>query len=116
MDLFPECGRVLLYSQVTDLRKSINGLSLLVQEVLAENPVDGTAYIFCNRRRDKVKILVWDLNGFVLVYKRLEKGRFKISPVSEKVILENRHLRWFLDGLDWLSLPKRRKFSFQTYG
>ncbi len=116
MDLFPECRRALLYSGVTDLRKSINGLSLLVQETLEEDPTNGTAYIFCNRGRDKAKILVWDLNGFVLLYKRLEKGRFKIPGEQEKMILENRHLRWLLDGLDLLHLPKRPHFSFKTYG
>ena len=116
MDLFPEFRRVLLCSSVTDLRKSINGLSLLVHEDLEEDPINGTAYIFCNRGRDKVKILVWDLNGFVLLYKRLEKGRFKIPNQKEKVVLETRHLRWLLDGLDLLHLPNRPHFSFKTYG
>ncbi|MCP4922664.1 MAG: IS66 family insertion sequence element accessory protein TnpB [bacterium] len=116
MDLFPECRRALLYSGVTDLRKSINGLSLLVQEALEEDPINGTAYIFCNRGRDKVKILVWDFNGFVLLYKRLEKGCFKIPSQQEKVVLENRHLSWLLEGLDLLLLPNRPSFSFKTYG
>jgi transposase len=61
----------------TDLRKSIDGLSILVQESFDLDPFSRSLFVFCNKKRDKIKILVWDLNGFWMHYKRLEKGVFK---------------------------------------
>ena len=61
----------------TDMRKSINGLMTLVQESFELDPFDKAMYVFCNRNRDRIKILVWDDDGFWLYFKRLEKGSFK---------------------------------------
>ena len=97
-------GHVYLATGVTDMRKSINTLGLLVEDVLELNPVGPHWFVFCNRRRDKLKILQWDTNGFWLHYRRLEKGTFKWprSPhdsVAMQVTV--RQLRWLLDGLNW---------------
>lgn len=70
-------GKVYLISGVTDMRKSIDGLSLIVAEILEMDPFSESWFIFCNRARDKLKILFWDTNGFCLYYRRLEKGTFK---------------------------------------
>ncbi len=59
-----------------DRRKSIDGLAVLVGERIEANPLSGHLFAFVSRRRDRVKLLAWDRNGFVLIYKRLEKGRF----------------------------------------
>jgi len=67
-----------LATQAVDMRKSINGLSVLVTDQLALNPLNGQMFVFYNRHRDKIKILYWDKNGFCLWYKRLEKHRFHI--------------------------------------
>ena len=69
--------QVYLCREPVDMRKSIDGLSVLVQEAMALNPFDRAVFVFCNRARDKVKILAWERNGFVLWYKRLESERFK---------------------------------------
>lgn len=61
----------------TDLRKSIDGLAMIVQESFKLDPFSKSLFVFCNRKQDKIKILQWDHNGFWLYYKRLEKGRFK---------------------------------------
>lgn len=61
----------------TDLRKSIDGLAVLVKEGFNLDPFSPCLYVFCNRKRDKLKILKWDHNGFWLYYRRLEKGTFK---------------------------------------
>ena len=61
----------------TDMRKSINGLMLLIQNSFGQDPFTGSLYVFCNKSRDRIKILEWDTDGFWLYFKRLEKGRFR---------------------------------------
>lgn len=93
--------RVYLALGAIDLRKSIDGLALIAQESFQLDPFSRNLFVFCNRKRDKVKILEWDHNGFWLHYKRLEKGTFK-WPIGEKGSAESiteRELRWLLDGL-----------------
>ena len=68
---------VYLAPGVTDMRKSIDGLALIVSEVLELDPFSESLFVFCNRGRNKLKILHWQTNGFWLYYRRLEKGRFK---------------------------------------
>lgn len=70
----------------TDLRKSIDGLAILVQESFKLDPFSKSLFVFCNRSQDKIKILEWDENGFWLHYKRLEKGRFKWPDLNSKTI------------------------------
>jgi len=96
-------SRVYLAAGATDLRKSIDGLSLLVAEVLERDPLSSHLFCFCNRARDKVKILHWAGNGFWLYYKRLEQGRFRWPATAREaaaVELSVRELRWLLDGLE----------------
>lgn len=72
-----EGTRVFLACGSTDLRKSIDGLAALVTQVLEEDVFSDTLFVFCNRGRDKLKILRWETNGFWLYYRRLERGRFR---------------------------------------
>src|SRR5262249_40484307 len=67
---------VYLYRGVVDMRKSIDGLSAIVEQELGLSPFAAKLFVFCNRRRDKIKVLYWERAGFVLWYKRLEKQRF----------------------------------------
>lgn len=94
--------QVFLAAGVTDMRKSINGLSILVEDVLMQNPLSSHLFVFCNRNRDKLKILVWHNNGFWLLYRRLEKQRFCWPSVTKSVSLQitSRELSWLLEGLD----------------
>ncbi|MGH2319788.1 IS66 family insertion sequence element accessory protein TnpB [Planococcus sp. SE5232] len=68
--------RVYLAARPTDLRKSIDGLAVIVQELFQLDPFSNALFVFCNRKKDKLKILFWDHNGFWLYYRRLEKGLF----------------------------------------
>jgi len=92
--------RVFLAPGPTDLRKSIDTLAILVAGRLNQQPLSGHLFGFCNRRRDTVKILYWDRNGFCLWHKRLERDRF-LWPENEDAVrmLSLRQLRWLLDGL-----------------
>ena len=84
----------------TDLRKSIDGLSILVQEQFKLDPFSRSLFAFCNRKKDKIKILEWDHDGFWLYYKRLEKGCFNWPDDKIEVMeISERELRWLLDGL-----------------
>jgi transposase len=92
--------QVYLAPGATDLRKSIDGLSAVVSAVFELDPFSDRWFVFCNRQRDKLKILRWDTNGFWLYYRRLEKGRFR-WPVQTGAALSitRRQLQWLLDGL-----------------
>jgi len=116
MFLAPPPMKILLCTTPTDMRKSIDGLCLLVDGDLGENPGCGSVYVFCNRARDKLKLLYWDGNGFCLLYKRLEKGRFKLPPLGENLVLGLSELRWLLQGLNFKDVPKPQVLSVKTYG
>jgi transposase len=99
---------IFVYSGYVDMRKSINGLCILTH--LSNHSFErGKAFVFFNKTLDKVKILSKEDNGFVLLYKRLDAGTFKISFSSKtEVSLTPQQLRYLLDGLDYvtLTLPK----------
>ncbi|AET60518.1 IS66 Orf2 like protein [Paenibacillus terrae HPL-003] len=103
---FASASQVYLACGSTDMRKSIDGLAAIVQEQFALSPFSTAWFVFCNRRRDKLKILHWDHASFWLYYRRLERGTFQwpaggSSPLS----LTQRELRWLLDGLS----PEQRQ-------
>lgn len=86
----------------TDMRKSINGLSTMVERGMKRNPFDGDLFVFCNRRRNMIKILYWDRNGFALWHKRLEKHQFHWPTATDEVVcLGVKELEWLLSGLDY---------------
>lgn len=93
----------------TDLRKSIDGLALIVQMKFQLDPFSNNLFIFCNKNRDKIKILQWEYSGFWLYYKRLEKGAFKWPKNKDEVkLITQRELNWLLDGLS-MEQPKALK-------
>ena len=94
---------IYMHRTPVDFRKSINGLSLMVSEQLAHDPFNGNVFVFCNRARDKLKILYWERNGFWLYYRRLDKGKFHWPDgVSQQAVnLSLRELQWLLDGLSY---------------
>ena len=111
----PSHTRVYLALGHTDMRKSINGLSILVEEKLHQDPFSGHLFVFCNRRRHIVKILYWDRNGFCLWQKRLEKHFFS-WPESEKQLLtiDARQLGWLLQGLSLEQIRAHGALDYRT--
>jgi len=93
----------------TDMRKQIDGLAAVVQQVFKLDPFERSLYLFCGKRCDRVKALYWEGDGFVLLYKRLERGRFQWPrKESEARLITQQQLRWLLEGLS-VEQPKALK-------
>jgi len=92
--------RVYLHREPVDFRLSINGLAVLVERSLELDPFACCAYVFSNRRRDRLKILGWERNGFWLLLKRLEKDRFIWPSLDAVPVLTVEQLHWLLDGIN----------------
>lgn len=96
------------------MRKSYDGLSGLVRQGLGRDPLSGEVFIFLNRRRTMIKLLVWDRSGFVLWSKRLERGTFELpsSPeVGASVVLAWEELVMILEGVSLGSVERRKRYS-----
>ena len=105
--------KVYLATGHTDMRKSISTLSIFVDKHLAKDPYSGHIFAFCNQRRNIIKILYWDRNGFCLWQKRLEKERFAWPSVKGEIReLHIRQLRWLTDGLDISRTKGHREFKY----
>lgn len=99
----------------TDLRKSIDGLALIVQTELKLNPLDKALFVFCNKQMDKLKILHFD-EGFWLYYYRLEKSRFKWPLTKEEALKVNiEELRWLLKGYEVRTVSKFKPIQEKNY-
>jgi len=107
--------RVYLVLGHTDMRKAINGLSILVEDQLHQDPFSGHLFVFCNRRRNIVKILNWDRNGFCLWQKRLEKHFFR-WPESEGQLMtiDQNQLSWLLQGLSLDQVRAHQALDYTT--
>lgn len=105
--------RVFLCAKPVDFRKAHDGLCALVRDRLGDDPFSGDVFVFHNVARDRVKLLLWDRNGFWLLYKRLEKGTFPFGTVSEgaRVEIERAQLSMLLEGLEWKSAKKASHFT-----
>ena len=106
--------KVMFYKDPVDMRKSIDGLCAVITSAIKEGLHSGSMFVFMNKRGDKIKILLWDRNGFCLYYKRLEKLKFKKPKIKENVlVISTVELRWLLDGLDIgkLALTESEKYS-----
>jgi transposase len=100
----PQSVRIFIGSTPIDMRKSIDGLMAIVQGELEQDAYSGYLFVFVSRRCDRVKILTWDKGGFVMVYKRLERGQFKLphlDPSTMAVEIDSTQLTMLLDGIDF---------------
>jgi transposase len=106
--------RVFLACGHTDMRKQINGLATIVESNFNLDPFDGALFVFCNRNRDRVKILEWDGDGFWLYFKRLEKGHFKWPTLEDEatMTLTGEELSYLLGGTR-IELKLRRNEVFE---
>ena len=116
MQLTLQDSKIWFYSIAVDFRKSINGLVYLVQSIFKMDPSEGI-FIFHNKSKDKLKILAWHGNGFVLLYKRLESGKFTVisNAAATSVSLDENELSWLLAGLDWQKMRTWNTLSYDTF-
>jgi transposase len=107
--------RVYLVIGATDMRKSINGLSLIVSEYFNLDPFSGHMFVFTNKKKNMVKILYWDTNGFCLWHKRLEKDFFKWPESKEEVIaVGKKELMWLMHGLNIYQTDAHKNLKYKA--
>lgn len=109
---------IYLHREPVDFRKAINGLSLIVEEVMGLSPFKSAIFVFCNKNRQQLKVLYWESTGFVLWQKRLEKARFKWPKKHEQSTIELTHEQWLwlLRGFDIMQIKPHETLSFQAIG
>ena len=99
----PPSVRIYFATGLVDMRNGVDGLRAIVEQVLRRNPNEGHLFVFVGKSRDKLKILFWDKNGYVVYFKRLERGRFQLPAVDGsrvRVEMEAAQLAMLLDGID----------------
>ena len=107
----PASVRVFVARERVDFRKGIDGLYAVVREHFREDALSGHLYLFFNKRRDRLKILVWDRNGFWLFMKRLEGGTFeRVDGAGDRVEIDRARLAMLLDGIDTKNTKLRAQF------
>lgn len=110
-----QLSHVFLYRQPIDFRKSFNGLAAIVEQDLGHNVFGGNLYAFTNKRRNKIKCLFWEKNGFVLYYKSLAEEKFKWPKQDEELItLNGEQLNWLLDGYDLNAMKPHKKLAYES--
>lgn len=105
--------KVYVHRDAIDFRKSINGLAAIVEQSMQLDPFAAAVYVFSNQRRDRIKMLLWDRNGFWLLMKRLEQDRF-VWPRKEAALqLTTQSLHWLLDGIDLDAMRAHPRRNYQ---
>lgn len=111
----PSSIQIYMARSPVDFRKAFDGLCAIVQHEFGRDPFRGDMFVFFNKRHDRVKILVWDANGFWLFYKRLEAGRFEawwpIELDTDHVVIDRAQLMMLLEGLDTKAAKYRYRFA-----
>lgn len=106
--------RLFIYAQPADMRKGFDGLSGLVINKLRQDPLSGDVFIFINRKRTLIKLLVWDRSGFAIWHKRLEQGTFElptIDPAIQSLEISRQKIMMILEGISLKNIHTRKRFS-----
>lgn len=110
----PQPTQVWLALEPVDMRLGIDGLSLRVQQALGRAPCDGSAYAFCNRRGNRIKLLLWDGAGVWLCMRRLQQGRFTWPQGTDATcLLDQAQWQWLTAGVDWQRLSAQPMAQWQ---
>jgi transposase len=110
----PASVRIYIAAEAVDLRRGFDGLAAATRSVIGSDPMSGHVFVFVNRRRNRVKLLVWDRTGYLLLYKRLERGTFKLPTEPEvgrrHVEVDAGQLGLMLEGLDLRGARRRKRW------
>lgn len=115
--LLPPSVKIYLALKPLDMRRGIDSLAYIVKEIWAQDPFTGHLFLFISKSRNRAKILFWDRGGFVLYYKRLAKGRFRLPKVAvsgENITIDSTELAMLLDGLDYGKVCRPRRWEPPT--
>lgn len=95
----------------------MDGLAILAKEVMQQDPTSGALFAFINAKRDKLKLLLWESNGFIIWYKRLERDRFHWPRRTEEAVvtLTGEQLNWLLDGYDVWRMKRHEVLHFSVF-
>jgi len=109
--------RILLARDPVDFRKQIDGLAALCEQRLGEEPLDGTLFLFVNRRKTAIKALIWTYGGFSMVYKKLEKGRVRWpAGDADRALLSRAELAALLEGIDLSKVDRLIRWNPRNQG
>ena len=105
---------IYLHRDPVDMRRQMNGLSAIVEGIMKQDPFSGALFVFINKARDKLKILYWEKNGFVLYYKRPEAEKFSwpLKDNQETITITGKDLSWLLDGYNIFDLKPHQELKY----
>jgi len=120
MLMLPASVRIYVAAEAVDLRRGFDGLAAATRSVIGADPLSGHIFVFLNRRRNRIKLLVWDRTGYLLLYKRLERGTFEVATrprIGERhVELDAGELGLMLEGLDLRGARRRTRWYRTPHG
>lgn len=110
----PASVRIYIAAEAVDLRRGFDGLAAATRELIRENPLNGHVFVFINRRKNRIKLLVWDRTGYLLLYKRLERGTFRLptepAAGARHVEVDAGELGLMLEGVDLRNATRRERW------
>lgn len=108
--------KIYLYRHFVDMRKCISGLSVIVQSDMKLDPFGKYMFVFCNKRKNRLKIIYWDKTGFACWFKKLEEEKFKwpIKIEYEVIQLTTIQIGWLLDGFDILKMVPHKELNYES--
>ena len=108
--------KIFVASGPVDMRKGFDGLSGVVRNILQADPLSGHLFVFFNKRRNLAKVLWWDRSGFLILYKRLQRGTFTVpvpsTPTSSVVRMRTSELMLILDGIDLRDAKRKSRYDY----
>jgi transposase len=114
----PSTVRIYVATEPVDLRRGFDGLAAATREIIRENPLSGHLFVFINRRRNRLKILLWERSGYLLLYKRLERGCFQLPHArvagQRHLEMEASDLTLMMEGIDLRGARRRRRWAPQN--
>lgn len=115
MSLLIKAQQIWVAQAPIDFRKAVDGLCMLIDEYFQSKPQEGL-YVFYNKHRNRLKLLVWHYNGFMLIYKRLEKNKFPFRFSNQgKILIDEKQLEGLLLGLDWQTITEWEEIKFESF-